>query len=207
MSVNAISGSPFGSLDSLRRQAQEIGDRVKRASDARKDEQAKTGLIEDKNGVMVEISSLTEKEVNALNDWHDAMLVSPREAMIGFMATDPHAEEVERSKELGAKYEKIQNKMLAGKKLTDKEKSFLRENYPELAMKAEQMEQEAEQLKKRLQSSQSPEDAERIYTEAKMNVMSGMNQKDGADLFLIAAIDNAYVEHKGRKSGLIDISA
>ena len=198
MGINGISFSnPFGSLASIRQQAKEIGDRVKRESDARKAEQERTGLIKNQDGDMVEISSMTEKEVDWLNDWHDAMLVSPKEAMIGFMATDPNADEVEESKRLGAKYAKLQEKMLAGKKLEPDEKNFLRKHYPELAAKADQMEQQAEQLKQRLSGCKSKEEAQRAYMEAKMNVMSSADPKDGSSLFLIAAIDEAYAEHTG----------
>ena len=43
-------GYNFGSLESIRRQAKEIGDRVQRQSDARKKEQEETGLIKNKDG-------------------------------------------------------------------------------------------------------------------------------------------------------------
>ena len=198
---SVISGcaSDFGSLANIRQQAKEIGDRVKKESDARKAEQERTGLIKNQDGDMVEISSLTQKEVDWLNDWHDAMLVSPKEAMIGFMATDPNAEEVEESKRLGAKYEKLQNKMLQGHKLTGEEKSFLREHYPQLASMADRMEMEAEQLKQKLQGCKSKEAASKAYLEAKMNVLNGMDQKDGSAIFLLAAIDKAYEDHTGQK--------
>ena len=199
---SVISGnvSDFGSLASIRQQAKEIGERVKRDSDARKAEQERTGLIKNQDGDMVEILSLTQKEVDWLNDWHDAMLVSPKEAMIGFMATAPHADEVEESKRLGAKFEKLQNKMLQGKKLTGAEKSFLREHYPQLASMADRMEVEAENLKKKLQGCKSKETANKAYLEAKMNVMNGLDMKDGSALFLMAAIDKAYEEHTGKKN-------
>jgi len=199
---SVISGSisDFGSLASIRRQAKEIGDRVKRESDARKEEQERTGLIKNQDGDMVEISSLTQKEVDWLNDWHDAMLVSPKEAMIGFMATAPHSDEVEESKRLGAKYEKLQNKMLQGQKLTGEEKSFLREHYPQLASMADRMEAEAEGLKKKLQGCKSKEAANKAYLEAKINVMNGLDTKDGSALFLMAAIDKAYEEHTGKRT-------
>ena len=198
-SVISGSASAFGSLANIRQQAKEIGDRVKKESDARKAEQERTGLIKNQDGDMVEISSLTQKEVDWLNDWHDAMLVSPKEAMIGFMATDPNAEEVEESKRLGAKYEKLQNKMLQGHKLTGEEKSFLREHYPQLASMADRMEMEAEQLKQKLQGCKSKEAASKAYLEAKMNVLNGMDQKDGSAIFLLAAIDKAYEDHTGQK--------
>ena len=199
---SVISGSisDFGSLASIQRQAKEIGDRVKRESDARKEEQERTGLIKNQDGDMVEILSLTQKEVDRLNDWHDSHLVSIREAMIGFMASDPNAEEVERSKKLGAKFEKLQNKMLQGQKLTGEEKSFLREHYPQLASMADRMEAEAEGLKKKLQGCKSKEAANKAYLEAKINVMNGLDTKDGSALFLMAAIDKAYEEHTGKKT-------
>lgn len=199
--VYSSSNYSFGSIESIRQQAKEIGDRVRRDSDARKEEQEKTGLIEDPNtGDKVEISSLDEKTLERWNHRLDNRLFTPYEAMIGFMAADPHAEEVERSKELGAKFEKLQNKMLAGQKLTGEEKKFLRENYPEMASKAERMEQEAEQLEKRLRAAKSKDDSQRIYMEAKMNVLSELDKKDGSALFLLAAIDETYARHTGRGS-------
>lgn len=198
--VYSSSGYNFGSLESIRKQAKEIGDRVKRQSDARKEEQEKTGLIENKKGEMVEISSLTEKQVDELNHWHDIMSVSPQEAMIGFLATAPNSDEVEEDKQRAARMSKIQDKMLAGQKLTNDEKSFMREHYPEMAAKADQMEQVAEQLAKRLQGSKSKKESQQIYMEEKLNIVSQLDPKDGSALFLMAAIDNAYAEHMGRGS-------
>lgn len=198
--VYVSSNYNFSSLESIRKQAKEIGDRVRRESAARKEEQEKTGLIENREGVMVEISSLTEKQVESLNHWHDVMLVSPEEAMIGFLATAPHSDEVEEDKQRAARMTKIQDKMLTGQKLTNDEKSFMREFYPEMAAKAEQMEQLAEQVTKRLQSSKSKKESQQIYMEEKMNIVSQLDPKDGSALFLMAAIDNAYAEHNGMKN-------
>ena len=196
--VYSSAGYNFGSLESIRRQAKEIGDRVQRQSDARKKEQEETGLIKNRDGDMVEISSLTDKQVDELNHYHDLQLVSPQEAMIGFMATDPHAEEVEESKRLGAKCAKIQDKMLAGQKLQPEEKSFLREHYSELLSKAVQMEMEAEQLEKRLRSCKSNDDAQQIYLEAKMNAVSQFTKEDNSAMFIIAALDETFNRHMGR---------
>lgn len=203
--VYVSSNYNFGSLESIRKQAKEIADRVEKQSAARKEEQEKTGLIENREGVMVEISSLTEKQVESLNHWHDVMLVSPEEAMIGFLATAPHSDEVEEDKQRAARMTKIQDKMLTGQKLTNDEKSFMREFYPEMAAKAEQMEQLAEQVTKRLQNSKSKKESQQIYMEEKMNIVSQLDPKDGSALFLIAAIDNAYAEHNGRKNSAFNI--
>ena len=206
MSVSAAQGKvyafgSFGSFESIKKQAEAIKERVGKESEARKAEQEKTGLIKNPDtGEMVELSSISDHQKDLWDNRNEMNTISPQEAYVLFAAADPHAEEVERSKALGAEYEKIQNKMLAGKKLTGKEKRFLRENYPQLATQAEQMEQEAETLKKKLQSSKSPDDAQRIYMEAKLSVMSRLDRKDGSALFLMAAIDNAYDEHNGRKS-------
>lgn len=166
-------------------------------------------MIKNKDGDKVEISSLTDAQVEELNHWHDLQLVSPQEAMIGFLATAPHADEIEENKKLAAKCEKIQNKMLSGQKLKPDEKIFLRENYPELAAKAEQMELQAEQLEKQLKARKSNDAANKIYLEAKMNVLSGLNEKDGSALFILAALDETFNRHRGRNTSYkkIDIVA
>ena len=201
MGLGVISGNAdiFGGLASIRRQADAIGKRVRAQSDARRAEEDKTGVIRNPDtGEMVELSSISAETRERWDYRHDTMLVSPQEAMIGFMASDPNAEEVERAKALGARYSKIQDKMLAGKKLTGEEKRFLQEHYPEVAAKAAQAEQEAAQLEQRLRSSKTKEGKHQAYIDAKMRILSGANISEGSDggmMFIMAALDKAYSQH------------
>ena len=195
-------GYHFGSLASIRKQAYAIGDRVKAESEARIAEQERTGLIRNpENGEMVELSSVSQETRDRWEQIEQARSVSPQEAMIGFLETAPHAEEVERSKELGAKASKIQDKMLAGKKLSGEEKKFLREHFPDLAAKAERMEQEAEQLERKLRGCKTKEEAQQAYMDAKMGIMNSASKEDGALLFYIAAIEAAYSEYLKQGAG------
>ncbi len=99
--------------------------------------------------------------------------------------------------------------MRAGKKLTSKEKNFLREYYPQFAATAERMEAEAKALERRLKGCKSPADAQRIVAEAKAQILSGVSEKDRFGLFVAAALDEAYAKHRKRDaSGItIDIRA
>lgn len=201
MSVSGVynsSGCNFGSLESTREQAKDSGERVKRDNDARKEEQAKTGLIKNMDGDMVEISSLTDKEAGISNKDIDFMSTNSQKANIGFMESDPDDEEARAYKEKSARMKKIYDKMVAGQKITADEKSFMRKHYPEMAAKSDRMEQEAEQLIKRLQSSKSKEESQQIYLEAKMNAAGELGNKDSSALFIMAAIDSAYAEYNGK---------
>lgn len=201
MSINGISGGTYsfsggGSLTSIRNQAYAIGERVKAESQARIAEQERTGLIKNpENGEIVELSSVSQETRNRWEQIEQARSVSPQEAMIGFMATSPHAEEIERSKELGAMASKIQCKMLAGKKLSGEEKEFLREHFPELAAKAARMEQEARSLEQKLQRCRTKEEARQVYMEAKRAVMNSVDKNDCSALFYFAALDATYAEY------------
>jgi len=205
MAITGISSSGynFGNLESIRKQAQAIQDRVDAESAARKAEQERTGLIRNPDtGEMVELDSVSEWQRDRWERREQANSVSPHEAMIGFMATDPNAESVERSKQMAAKYAPIQQKMLAGKKLTGEEKAFLQENYPAIAAIAERMEQEAEQLERSLQRCESKDEARQVYMEAKTRIMGTANKEDSSVLFLLPTLDRVYNEYleKG-KSG------
>ena len=203
MSINGI--NTFGNFASIQRQAEEIKKRVKSQTDARESEQSKTGLIKNPDtGEQVEMSTLTEDQIAEWNRRNELNTISMRDAYVLFSAADPHAEEIEENKKLAARFEKIQNKMLSGQKLKSEEKKFLREHYPDLAAKADQMEVEAENLKKKLQGK-SGADARRIYMEAKLNVASELDLKDGSAIFLMAAIDKAFEEHNSKSR--IDIRA
>ena len=203
MSINGINA--FGNFASIQRQAEEIKKRVKSQTDARESEQSKTGLIKNPDtGEKVEMSTLTEDQIAEWNRRNELNTISMRDAYVLFSAADPHAEEIEENKKLAARFEKIQNKMLSGQKLKSEEKKFLREHYPDLAAKADQMEVEAENLKKKLQG-RSGDDARRIYMEAKLNAASELDPKDGSAIFLMAAIDKAFEEHNSKSR--IDIRA
>ena len=129
MAVNGVfSGYVTGSVASIRKQAEAIRQRAMTQREARIAEQDRTGLIKNpKTGEMVELSSISEEERERWNDKLDWDTVSPGEVMLLFKDADPHLEDVERSKELGKVYAKLQNKLLSGKTLTGKEKSWLRE--------------------------------------------------------------------------------
>ncbi len=91
--------------------------------------------------------------------------------------------------------------MRSGQKLTDNEKSFLKENYPDLYAKAMQNEQEAQQFRNQLERAGSKEEAERLYLEKKMQLLA-QGGKDGSTISTAAAID---AEYRGHSDGF-DIS-
>ena len=202
MSVGAVYDSrnySFGSLADIRKQADAIKKRAGAEREARMAEQDKTGLIRNPDtGEMVQLSSISEETRERWNDREELNTISPYEAMILFKDADPNAEEVEENKKLAAKATKLQDKMLSGQTLTGKEKSFLREHFPQLADMADRMEQEAEQLEKSLQGCKTKDEAHKAYVDAKARLVSGANKKDGSILFLSAALDEAYARHTGR---------
>lgn len=180
MAITGISSSNynFGSLSSIRKQAQAIQDRLDAESATRKEEQERTGLIRNPStGEMVELSSVPEWQRERWERREQANSVSPEDAMIGFMATAPHSEEIELDKQRAAEFTKIQNKMLAGKKLSGEEKKFLQEHYPEHAARAEMIEAEAEQLERSLKNCKSKDEAQQVYMNAKTRAMGGGRQK------------------------------
>lgn len=200
MAINSINsgGYNFGSLASIKKQAQTVAARVEAESKARKAEQEATGLMKNAKGDLVEISSIPEWEREVLEQRAIADSVSPKEALLAALATQPNVEEVEQNKALAAKATVIQNKMLSGKKLTGAEKSFLRENFQNLAAMADRMEQEAIQLENSLKGSKSKEEANQIYMDAKMRLVNGAGKKDGSILFLMPAIDKAFSQYMKR---------
>lgn len=198
MAITGISSSNynFGSLSSIRKQAQAIQDRLDAESATRKEEQERTGLIRNPStGEMVELSSVPEWQRERWERREQANSVSPEDAMIGFMATAPHSEEIELDKQRAAEFTKIQNKMLAGKKLSGEEKKFLQEHYPEHAARAEMIEAEAEQLERSLKNCKSKDEAQQVYMNAKTRAMGGAGRKDGSILLLLPALDKAYHEY------------
>ena len=100
-------------------------------------------------------------------------------------------DEIERQEELSKRYSAIQSKVRSGQKLTDNEKSFLKENYPELYAKAMQNEQEAQQFRNQLDRAGSKEEAAKLYLEKKMQLLA-QGAKDGSTISTAAAIDAEY---------------
>ncbi|MEG0777734.1 MAG: hypothetical protein RSG55_02685, partial [Oscillospiraceae bacterium] len=195
---------------SIKKQAQAVANRVEAESKARKAEQEATGLMKNAKGDLVEISSIPEWEREVLEQRAIDDSVSPQEALLAALATAPNSEEVEQNKALAAKATAMQNKMLSGQKLTGAEKSFLRENFQNLAAMADRMEQEAQQLENSLKGSKSKEEANKIYMDAKMRLTSGTGKKDGSILFLMPAIEKAFSQYmkQGTSSGnKMDIQA
>ena len=198
MAITGINSSNynFGSLASMRKQAQAIQEHLDAESAARKEEQERMGLIRNPStGEMVELSSVPEWQRERWERQEQANSVSPEEAMIGFMATAPHSEEIELDKQRAAEFTKIQSKMLAGKKLSGEEKKFLQEHYPEHAARAQMIEAEAEQLERSLKNCKSKDEAQQVYMDAKTRAMGGSGRDDGSILLLLPALDKAYNEY------------
>ena len=129
----------------------------------------------------------------------ESLRLNPRgKSQFSMIAPGPNDEDVARSIELSKKMIPIQNKMLAGKALSAAEKSFVQEHFPEYYAKAIQIEQEVAQLKARLRAANSKEEAARIYSEAKMQAMSG-GVNDRGMLLMSPALDEAYNSFKKEK--------
>ena len=92
-------------------------------------------------------------------------------------------------------FAKIQNKMLAGKKLSGKEKKFLQEHYPEHAARANMIEAEAEQLERSLKNCKSKDEVQQVYMNAKTRAMGSASRDDGSILLLLPALDKTYNEY------------
>ena len=201
MAVGGVfSGYVTGSVASIRKQAEAIRQRAMAATKARIAEQDKTGLIEDpKTGEKVALSSISEETRKEWNDRLEMNSLSRYEVMVLFEDADPNLETVERSKELAKVATKLQTKLLSGKLLTGKEKSWLRENnYTYLANMADRAEQEAEQLKRSLRGCKSKDEAQQAYMNAKLRAMGGSTKNDGSILFLSPVLDKTYEQYKKR---------
>ena len=201
-----------GSVADIRKQAEAIRQRAMAQREARIAEQDRTGMIQDpKTGKMVELSSISEETREQWNNSLDWDTVSPIEVALLFKDADPNLETVERSKELGKVYARLQNKMFSGKLLTSKEIRWLRENdYTWLAGVAERAVQEAGQLEKSLRNCKSKDQAHQVYMNAKTRVMGGADMKDGSILFLFPALDKTYEQYMKRgtsKTSILDIWA
>ena len=200
MAVNGVyssAGCNFGSVASIRKQAEAIRQRAAAQREKRIAEQDRTGLIQDpKTGEMVELSSISEETRAEWNDRLEMKSLSIGEVMLLFEDADPNLETVEKSKELGKVYAKLQNKMFSGKLLTGREIRWLRENnYTWLAGAAERAVQEAEQLKTQLARCKSKGEAHQVYMNAKASLVGGADKSDGTALFLSAALDEVYSQH------------
>ena len=75
-------------------------------------------------------------------------------------------------------------------------KSFLQANYPELAAIADRMEQEVQQLENSLRSCKSKKEANQIYIDTKMRLMSSVNKNDSSALAIMSAIDKTFAEYE-----------
>lgn len=113
MSVGAVYDSrnnSFGSLASIRKQAYAIGDRIKAESEARIAEQERTGLIRNpETNEIVDLSTVSQETRDRWEQIEQARSVSPQEAMLGFLATSPHADEIEENKKLASKAAELQD--------------------------------------------------------------------------------------------------
>lgn len=89
-----------------------------------------TPLMKNYNADTVEITGITDQEKAELERRAAVDKVSPNEAFMAALVTAPNNEDVERSKELAAKFRPIQAKVLAGRPLTAGEKSFMQKHYP-----------------------------------------------------------------------------
>lgn len=197
MTIKGLSSSNynFGSLASIRKQAQAVADRKEIQRAELRAERERTGLIKNENGEMVPISSLSEKEISVLEERELKQSTTPQEALLAALATAPNSDEVELNKQMAAKATKMQNKLLQGKRLSGEEIRFLREHFPHLAAIANRMEQEVQQLEKGLKGCNSKEEARQVYMNAKSRVMGSANQEDGSILVLMPALDKAYNEY------------
>ena len=210
MTVGGVYSSKDYNFDSplgIKQQDKETDKRKKGEVDSRNEEQ-ENGLIKNKDGDTADISLLTENKAMS-SKGRDLVNANLQKGDTSFTESDFDSDEARAFKERSARMKGIYNKMVAGQKVTADEKSFMRKYYPEMAAKSDRMEQEAAQLLKRLRSSKSKEDAERIYLDAKMSAASEVANEDSSALFMSAAIDSAYAEYNGKsfaKKGL-DISA
>lgn len=127
-----------GRYAAICRQAEEIRQRVAAERQNRIDEQERTGFIRNPDtGEMVELAFVSEETREAWNDALDMESISLGDAYILFSAADPHAEVIERQQRLSVEAERLQDKILSGRALTEEELAFLRENFPWLAEMAE----------------------------------------------------------------------
>jgi len=122
-----------------------------------------------------------------------------------------HAEDIERSKKMGAKGEKIIAKMKSGQRLTKEEMDFLKETDPELYMEAKRMEAEREQFRNQLRNCHTKEERTRLVLikkqmlaeEAKIILRGSKNTKEPVFVLgMMAAIDRE-VEEDDKRNGIV----
>ncbi len=93
--ADVSSSCNFGSLASIRKQAQAIQKRVDKQAAALHEEIERTGMIRNGRGEMVPVSSLTDIERRNLEGRAVSRLVSTEKAVIGLLATAANSDEVE----------------------------------------------------------------------------------------------------------------
>lgn len=144
-----------------------------------------------KHKMTVEITAISAQERAELVRRAALDKVSPQEAFMAALATAPNTEDVERSKELAAKFSPIQAKMLSGKPLTAEEKSFIQEHYPELFAIAQRVEQEVKELRNQVKNSSSKEESNRLISEKKMQFMNASKNAPFIS-FMMPALEAAF---------------
>ena len=101
--------------------------------------------------------------------------------------------DAENEEEVRQKMEaKIYAKLQAGKRLSQKEMQYLRQNNPILYMQAVRVEQKRKELENRLENADSKEEVEKITS----SVMSSVRKDDPAKQYIIAAIQETVKEFK-----------
>ncbi len=87
---------------------------------------------------------------------------------------------------------KIYAKLQSGKRLSQKEMNYLRQNNPKLYMQAVRVEQKRKELETRLENANSKEEVQKIFSSA----MGSVRKDDPAKQYVIAAIEETVKEFK-----------
>ena len=87
---------------------------------------------------------------------------------------------------------KIQAKLEAGKRLSNKEMQYLRRNNPVMYAMAMRIEMKRKSLETRLEHASSKQEVEEIRTET----LAGISKKDPAKKYVIAAVEQTVKEFK-----------
>jgi hypothetical protein len=135
---------------------------------------------------------MSEEELAQRRADRDAMRgVSIEEARQSMEDSHPMAASVAASKERAEKGRPIYNKAMSGQPLTEAEKSFLREHYPEVYAQAIRIEQEVNMLKSQMSSCKTKEDAQNLLMQRKAALLSG-GKNDPSAMLLVSALDGAF---------------
>jgi hypothetical protein len=149
-------------------------------------ENGKTDIFTPSNAPM------SETELEQRKADRDAMRgVSIEEARQSMADSHPMAASVAASKERAEKGRPIYNKAMSGQPLTEAEKSFLREHYPEVYAQAMRIEQEVNMLKSQMRSCKTKEDAQNLLMQRKAALLSG-GKNDPSAMLLVSALDGAF---------------